>query len=81
MYRFTITESPNSKPPDGVVPIKELIKTPPNHLYLPPLPISFPPLLCQKEVATAMAGQRDVLVSIESVYPYECCVSVSTLQN
>ena len=56
--------------------IQKLIRNPPNHTYLPPMPVLAPPLLCRKSLDKA-ATDGKVLVSVDSLTPYDICVGLT----
>lgn len=74
MYKVRLNPS-NEDLSDEAVPMSELYKNPPNHRYLPPLPVASPPLLCAKKMAPVVMGKKPAVVSMDSLFPYDCCVS------
>ena len=73
LYEVTFV-SPTEDLLDSDSPIIDLIKRPPNHIFMPPLPAPCPPLLCGKKMAAMLRERRGVVISMDSMSPHDCCV-------
>ncbi len=76
MYRITLDSNIPEDIPEGAPSLRELIMDPPNHWFLPPLPSPSPPLLCRDKLSKVIDCKPGVLISMDTIYPYTCCVSL-----
>ena len=54
--------------------LAKLMDHPPDHAYLPPIPNHTPKLMCQEALDEAIK-KGSALVSVDSLFPYQVCVS------